>query len=1111
MTEFRSLYRGWQCLVAYLAAGLVVAWMLPPGSVCAADERGQAEFFERAIRPIFAEQCGKCHGAGKQKGGLRLDSRAAVLTGGGRGPAVVAGRPDQSLLIQAVRRQGELAMPPDAPLTEQQVAALNRWVELGAPWPATTPAAATRSAADHWAFQPVRNPPLPAVRDTAWVRTPIDRFILARLEAENATPSPAADARTLIRRATYDLTGLPPTPQEVQAFLRDDAVDAYEKLIDRLLASPRYGEQWGRHWLDVARYSDTKGYVYGREERFWVHAWAYRDWVVRALNQDLPYDRFLLLQLAADQLAPNEPRDQAALGFLTLGRRFLGVTNDIIDDRIDVVTRGMLGLTVACARCHNHKYDPIPTEDYYALAGVFRSCAEKLVPVGPPATGRETDPFQRGLQERQTKLHTAMARHRAETAARARGRVTDYLLAQLELSKYPEEGFDVFVSMGDMIPATVRRWRDHLARAAQRPDPIFTPWHAFRKVPEKEFTQQAPRICTELAQAPTGAVNPFVLLAFAKPPGSMAEVARRYGELFTAIEQLWQARTKGTVGPPADGLPDAAMEAVRRVLYGPESPCTVPDESIVDNEWFFPSDIIVELWKLQGEVDRWLINSPAAPPHAQILVDRPVATNAYLLRRGNPATPGGEVPRRFLRLLSDVEHQPFAHGSGRLELAQAIVDPKNPLTARVMVNRVWQHHFGVGLVQTPSDFGTRAEPPSHPELLDWLTTRFIQDGWSLKKLHRLIMLSAVYRQTAGGTRAPGERDPDNRWLGRMNPRRLSFEEIRDSLFAVAGDLDPRAEGKPVNLFAPPFPRRRTIYGLIDRQFLPGLLRAFDFANPDLHIPQRSETTVPQQALFFLNHPLLLDRARALAQHPAVQAAATPEQKIAQLYLLAYQREPTAAQTQRALTLIQASETEPGPSPTGPLAWSYGYGAFDPNTGKLTGFHPFPHFTGKAWQGGPAWPDGKLGWAQLTATGGHAGDDLARTVVRRWTSPIDGTVRIESILAHKQPGGDGVRGSILSSRHGLVQTAVAENAQVKLIVAELAVRAGDTLDFVVDLRANINYDEFTWAPAIHTLEGGRTGKVWNAKAEFTGPAPRQLDAWEQLAQALLMTNEFCFVD
>jgi cytochrome c553 len=408
----------------------------------AEDGPDTVDFFEREVRSVLVEACVRCHGPEKQQGGLRLDSRGAILAGGDSGPALVPGQPDESLLIAVIRRRGELKMPPKAPLSERQVAALTRWVELKAPWGEdrkgtdSGPPSARPTRADHWAFRPLSDPAPPAVLGDDWARTPLDRFILARLEAEGVSPSPPADRRTLIRRATYDLTGLPPSPEDVERFVRDDAPDAYPRLVDRLLASPRYGEHWGRHWLDVARYSDTKGYVYAREERFWVHAWAYRDWVVRALNADMPYDRFLLLQLAADRVAADDPASQAAMGFLTLGRRYLGVTHDIIDDRIDVVTRGLLGLTVACARCHDHKFDPIPTEDYYALYGVFRSSSERQVLAAKSiGTGPEAEAFGRGLLERVKKLDEGIAAKRRETAARARARVAAYLLAQRELAK----------------------------------------------------------------------------------------------------------------------------------------------------------------------------------------------------------------------------------------------------------------------------------------------------------------------------------------------------------------------------------------------------------------------------------------------------------------------------------------------------------------------------------------------------------------------------------------------------------------------------------------------------------------------------------------------------
>jgi cytochrome c553 len=1069
------------------------------------------EHFEAHVRPVLVDVCGKCHGDKKQQAGLRLDSRAAVLAGGDGGPAVVPGKPDESRLIQAVRRTGDLKMPPDKPLKPAQVEALVRWVEQGAVWPAGREAATPAKAAPpHWAFQPVKPVAPPKALSTEYpVRNDIDRFILAKLAENGLAPSPPADRRTLIRRAGYGLTGLPPTPEEVEAFANDDSPDAYERLIDRLLASPHYGEHWGRHWLDVARYSDTKGYVYDREERFWVHARAYRDWVVRALNQDLPYDRFVMLQLAADRVAPGDPASQPAMGFLTLGRRFIGVTHDIIDDRIDAVTRGMLGLTVSCARCHDHKFDPIPTDDYYALYGVFRSSAERVVPAEPvPTSGA----FAAGLKERQQKLADTMARRRREAAGRARARVGDYLEAQLELHKYPEEGFDQILGADDLIPATVRRWRDHLAGPG-RTDPVWAAWHAFRGLPPGEFAAKAGEVGRGLAAAPPDRVNPLVAAAFAAPPKDMREVARRYAAVFAQADP----RRPALFGVPLTDPPpppDAATAALRRVLYGPGSPCEIPDEPIVETELFFPFDATEELWRLQGEVDRWLIRSPDAPAYATVLIDRPTPADARVFRRGNPAMPGAEVPRRFLGVLAGPGRKPFADGSGRLELARAIADPANPLTARVMVNRVWMHHFGAGLVRTPSDFGTRADPPTHPELLDWLAARFVADGWSLKKLHKLIMLSATYQQSSAGRDDPSARDPGNRLLWRMNARRLSFEEVRDSLFAVTGELDRTVGGRPFDLFAKPYNPRRTLYGLVDRQFPSDLLRAFDVANPDLHVPQRSETTVPQQALFFLNHPLALDRATALADHPAVKAAAGPEDKVRQLYRLAYQREPTAGQTRAAVALVEAAAADmTSPEPARPSAWSYGVAAFDPPSGRLSNFRPLPHFTGEAWQGGPSYPDPRYGWAKLTPTGGHPGNDLANAVVRRWTAPADLTVRIRSVLDHEvknDTAGDGVRGSVVGSRHGVLHSAAVHNRKAALDVEAVAVRAGDTIDFVVDIRNVLNNDQHLWAPVVtEVLPGGATGRTWDARAEFGGPPPPRLGPWESLAQVLLMANEFCF--
>jgi hypothetical protein len=1089
-------------------------------------ESAAADFFEARIRPLLAEHCIECHGPKEQSGQLRLDSREALLTGGEHGAAITPGDPAKSRLMAAVRREGELKMPPDKPLSQEQVAALTEWVKLGAPWPKSSPRIAIDPhdpASEHWAFQPVRNPEIPKIDDAQATANPIDAFVLEKLRAADLPMSPRADARTLIRRATFDLTGLPPTAEEVEAFLKEhrrDGQAAYERLIDRLLASPHYGEQWARHWLDVARYSDTKGYVYAREERFWVHAWAYRDWVVRALNEDLPYDRFLLLQLAADQLAGDDRRDLAAMGFLTLGRRFLGVPHDIIDDRIDVVTRGMLGLTVACARCHDHKYDPVPTRDYYSLYGVFQNCRQRLVPIAQVDT---SDPkakaFDEELKAREQKLADTFKQARDEASERVRNRVGDYLLAQLELAKYPAEGFDQILAKDDIMPAFVRRWQSYLANASQTRDPVFVPWHAFASLERKQFAEQAEAAAAALANQLPSETNALVAEQFRSPPSSMQQVCQRYAELFAKVNEEWRhalAEAKEAGRPAPTAFDDEAAEALRQVLYGAHAPCVVPDEPIVHTESFFDLKTCEQLWKLQGEVDRHLIRSPQSPAQALILVDCQRTTPAYVFRRGNPANKGELAPRQFLEVLSGASRKPFKHGSGRLELARCIATADNPLTARVMVNRVWMHHFGAGLVTTPSDFGRRAEPPSHPKLLDWLACRFVEDGWSLKRLHRRMMLSATYRQSSlesGDASAHGrarQLDPENRLLWRANARRLSLEELRDALLAVSGRLDLKLGGKPANLFDNSF-RRRTLYGLIDRQFLPSTLRVFDFANPDLHIPERSETTAPQQALFFLNHPLSIELARALAER---SKASDPAEQVRQMVRLAYQREATPDEVTLGLELVKAATLEPLPVPPHTVVdWQYGYGKVDEAAQKLVSFQPLPHFTGKAWQGGRQWPDSKLGWVQLTADGGHAGNDLEHAAVRRWTAPTDMTVVIESQLAHSITKGDGVRGFLLHSGTGLLKSAELHNARADFNIDSLEVRRGETINFVVDIGKGLNNDQFTWRVEIKpaAAAGSQPTNIWNARRDFHGPATDRLDPWQQLAQVLLAANEFMFVD
>lgn len=1093
-----------------------------PAFAQAADDDAAIELFEREVRPVLVESCQKCHGAQKQESDLRLDSRDAILRGGASGAAIVPGKPEESLLVEAIHQTGDYKMPPKTKLSQAKIAAIERWVRLGAPWPKADVAADHRrnAAKTHWAFLPVADPPVPTVANAAaQPANPVDAFVQAKLAANGLVSSPRAGRRELIRRATFDLTGLPPAPEEVAAFEQNDDPRAYEQLVERLLASPQYGEQWGRHWLDVARYADTKGYVYAREQRFWVHAWVYRDWVVKALNGDMPYDRFLLLQIAADQ-ASDSAADLAAMGFLTLGRRFIGVTHDIIDDRIDVVTRGTMGLTVACARCHDHKYDPIPTRDYYSLYGVFQNCVESLSPVGEPNERNDAyAQFEQELKKRQRKYDETFAQRREEANGRLRARVADYLIAQTEMEKYPDEGFDQVLEKDDIIPASVRRWQAYLLQTAKSDDRIFAAWRAYLRLKSESFAQEAAAATAELARLSPERLHPLVAKEFVAPPASLQEVARRYGALFQRIDAEWQTALKNAADkqqPPPTALADTDAEALRAVLYGPTAPATVPDEPILHTETYFDLASCELLWRLQGEIDSWLIQSSAAPPYADILRDREHPTPAHVFKRGRPANKGDEVPRQFLELLSGENRTPFERGSGRLELAKAIVDPANPLTARVIVNRVWTQHFGAGLVTTPSDFGTRAESPSHPELLDWLATRFVADGWSLKKLHRRIMLSEAYCQSSVGptdsaARATAiERDPDNRLLWRANQRRLSFEEMRDALFATTGELDLTTGGKPADMFTVSF-KRRTLYGLVDRQFLPSTLRVFDFANPDLHIPQRSDTTVPQQALFFLNNELPLARAKALAERTA--SAGTPAERVQAMYRLAYQRPATERQVAAALALVDAATAAQTQDnvPAATRDWQYGIAAVDPTTRQIKNFTPLPHFAGDGWQGGPAWPDKKFGWARLSAAGGHAGNDLDHAVVRRWTAPADVTVSVDSTISHDKQEGDGVHASIVSAAGGAIASASVHKSQAAIKLSSIALKRGETLDFVVDIGGTLNSDEFTWDVTISVLGEANGGASWNSARDFRGPASAELDPWAQLAQVLFSANEFVFVD
>jgi hypothetical protein len=698
----------------------------------------QTQFFENKIRPILADNCYKCHSqqSEKVKAGLLLDTRDGLLKGGESGPAVAPGNPDKSLLIRAVRyADPDLQMPPKGKkLSEQQIADLVTWVKMGAPDPrvaTTTQKVWKDSNYKHWAWQPIKNTTVPAATDSSRCKTPVDNFILAKLDEKGLKPNPPADKRTLIRRATFDLIGLPPTPEEVDAFEADDSPDAFAKVVDRLLVSPHYGERWGRHWLDVARYSDTKGQIRrNREDPNLPYAWTYRDYVIRSFNEDKPFNQFILEQIAADKL-PSTKRNAgnlAALGFLTVGDRFMEMQNDIINDEIDVVTKGFLGLTVTCARCHDHKFDPIPQKDYYSLHGVFASCSRP-----------EVEPVISRISETPDYL--------------------SYYKRRMELEKEKQD--------------------------------IEAKFAAARKSRDRE-----------------------------------------------------------------------AFKNIQR-----------------------------EMRRNVGDIARLEMTSSGAPLRAMVIEDSIRPHDSPLFIRGEAGNRGEIVPRRFLEILSGPNRPVWTNGSGRLELAYAIANRNNPLTPRVIVNRVWQHHFGEGFVPTPDDLGTMAEEPSHLELLNYLAVRFMDEGWSIKKLHRVIMLSAVYQESSANNPRYAEIDPNNRLLWRANIRRLEFEAIRDSLLTIGGTLDKTMYGRPVDLEKNPNSTRRTIYGFIDRSDVDDTLVNFDFANPDMPNGKRHETTVPQQALFFMNSPIVIEQAKRLVAQSQFKNCKDDKARIEFLYDRIYQRLP----------------------------------------------------------------------------------------------------------------------------------------------------------------------------------------------------------------------------
>ena len=724
-----------------------------------------------------------------------------------------------------------------------------------------------KQSADHWAFQPI---PMPKLTEKSSMTQAIDFLVGKRLSSQNLTLSPSAHRKTLIRRLYHDLHGLKPSYEKIQAFIKDPHPRAYANLVDELLASPRFGERWGRHWLDVARYADTKGYLAGGESRAYPYAYTYRDWVIKALNKDLPYDEFIRKQLAADFITdqPNHP-DLAALGFLTVGPVFLNRRQLIIDDRIDLVTRGLMGFTVACARCHDHFHDPIPTDDYYSLYGIFDASDKpaKFPLIGKPdADSTAYLEFKKKLNELQDKVDHYL-QSKLDLVQSKEG-IEQYIKLSLDAYETKKNDFEALAGQRKLYPKLANRWRDYLKGKEKTGQSFLKPLLAFAKSKSrKELYKQWKS--SEQASFPS----------FLRKKIKESETAELTDVISWHADALHHSLIESKTAKEKKGL----LFAVSAKGF----PANIELEEI---ERYFNQKDRNHKNNLRKKVATHEATHTGAPPRAMSLVDKQNIKEPYVFLRGNFGTRGDRVPRRFPVALSPSgeERRNYTKGSGRLELAESILDPSNPLTSRVMVNRIWKHLIGKGIVRTPSDFGLMGEKPTHPELLDHLAKSFMENEWSVKKLIRAIVLSKTYRQES---RKLPIKDPDNLYLSSMNRKRLNFEAMRDGMLQVSGELNLTMHGPSQKLHSKPYSKRRAVYGFIDRQNIAPTLNSFDFANPNIHAPQRVETTVPQQALFAFNHPFVIERSAALAKKAFESTTVNPSSQVEFLYRQILSRDP----------------------------------------------------------------------------------------------------------------------------------------------------------------------------------------------------------------------------
>lgn len=926
-----------------------------------------------------------------------------------------------------------------------------------------------------WALTGWNMTPPPVVEGMpGLIRNPIDQFVVARLKQERLTPSPEAKPEVLLARLHHGLTGLAPTADQREAYLSDKDPARYESAIDRLLADPAYGERWARHWLDIARYADSKGYAF-LEDRHLHFAWTYRDWVVDALNRDMPYDQFVREQIAADRLHPPGSvgrENLAALGFLTVGRRFLNNQHDILDDRIDVITRGLLGLTVACARCHDHKNDPVSMEDYYSLYAVLAGSREpdELPRVRSEPLNQSEKAFLAEQQRRDNAVAAFVRRRRAEVLA---GLAQPSVVAPHLLAASADAATQtVLAGEYDLNPTIVARWRDHIA-AQSDTDPLWGPWKALAGLSSEGWHQAAKQVSEAQEKQPAWA------LALLHPvPVNRMELARRVAGV---LERAHQG--------------DPELAGYQHQLTGPKSPLDVPLAQTGKLLGRLDRD---QQRDLQRQADEWRAVTPPSLATAMALEDIPDPPRARVFKRGNPLRAGPEIPRHFVDCLVTGSPVALEKGSGRLDLAFALTRPEHPLLARVIVNRVWMHHFGEGLIRTPGDLGNRGEAPTHPALLDWLARDFINHGWSLKHLHRTILTSATYRQASARRLELENTDPDNRLLARQNVRRIDWETLRDRLLQSAGRLDGRRGGPPEPVLAWPHSTRRTLYTYVERQNAPGAPRAFDAASPDSSTPRRHETLTAAQGLFLLNSPFVLEQAVELARR-----AETAGDPVNELFRMAWGRSATAMERNEAVAFVkEAATAEPEP----PSVWSCGQATL--RDGSMTGFSPLGHFSGSAWQATALLPAPDTGKMHLTASGGHPASHTGMVVVRRFTSPGDMSVSVSGTLEHPDYRGDGVRASMVGPKGRVVASWSAKHESVATMAGPIRLSKGQTLDFVVAPGGDPGYDTFLWSPV---LTDQATGKPYDSARGFAGPPVPSINPMAQLAHALLMSHPIHFVE